>query len=183
MPTGLSFTVHDLKQQPRGATAVINLTGNAANVRLMDYSQLRAFKAGRNPRVIGGLTKKSPVRLQIPRGGHWYVTVDVIGLRGQVKSSVQVEPPPLKPLRSSSSSPLHQIRHELPPELAAYVDSSDVWDVFISHASEDKEAVAEPLAEELTARGVKVWLDKTSCESGTACAARSTPGSPRVALV
>ncbi|HWH99898.1 MAG TPA: toll/interleukin-1 receptor domain-containing protein [Propionibacteriaceae bacterium] len=92
--------------------------------------------------------------------------MDVIGLRGQVKSSVQVEPPPLKPLRSSSSSPLHQIRHELPPELAAYVDSSDVWDVFISHASEDKEAVAEPLAEELTARGVKVWLDKTELRIG-----------------
>lgn len=41
-----------------------------------------------------------------------------------------------------------------------------MWDVFISHASEDKEAVAEPLAEELTARGVKVWLDKTELRIG-----------------
>ena len=33
------------------------------------------------------------------------------------------------------------------------------WDVFISHASEDKETVARPLAEALARRGVKVWFD------------------------
>lgn len=35
------------------------------------------------------------------------------------------------------------------------------WDVFISHASEDQEEVAVPLAELLMAEGLKVWLDKT----------------------
>lgn len=34
------------------------------------------------------------------------------------------------------------------------------WDVFISHASEDKNDVVEPLAEELKKRGLKVWYDK-----------------------
>jgi|SRR5215213_4649103 len=34
-----------------------------------------------------------------------------------------------------------------------------MWDVFISHASEDKESIARPLAEELIKRGVKVWYD------------------------
>lgn len=33
-------------------------------------------------------------------------------------------------------------------------------DVFICHASEDKEAVARPLAEELTRRGFTVWFDE-----------------------
>lgn len=33
------------------------------------------------------------------------------------------------------------------------------WDVFVSHASEDKVAFAKPLAEALQARGVKVWFD------------------------
>ncbi len=33
-------------------------------------------------------------------------------------------------------------------------------DVFISHASEDKEAVARPLAEYLTSQGLTVWLDE-----------------------
>ena len=34
------------------------------------------------------------------------------------------------------------------------------WDLFISHASEDKKDVVIPLAEKLNAMGVSVWLDK-----------------------
>ena len=34
------------------------------------------------------------------------------------------------------------------------------YDFFISHAWEDKEAVAKPLADALLAKGAKVWLDK-----------------------
>jgi len=34
------------------------------------------------------------------------------------------------------------------------------WDVFISHASEDKESVVVPLAESLRRAGLKVWLDR-----------------------
>ena len=34
------------------------------------------------------------------------------------------------------------------------------WDVFISHASEDKKDVVEPLAKELRSRNLKVWYDK-----------------------
>jgi len=33
------------------------------------------------------------------------------------------------------------------------------WDIFISHASEDKDAVAKPLAELLERAGLRVWLD------------------------
>ena len=40
------------------------------------------------------------------------------------------------------------------------------WDVFISHASEDKEAVAKPLANELAARGLSVWLDANELKLG-----------------
>lgn len=35
------------------------------------------------------------------------------------------------------------------------------WDVFICHASEDKEAVVEPLVEALKARDLRVWYDRT----------------------
>ncbi len=34
------------------------------------------------------------------------------------------------------------------------------WDVFISHASEDKLSVASPLSEELIQKGLRVWLDE-----------------------
>jgi len=35
-----------------------------------------------------------------------------------------------------------------------------MWDVFISHASEDKAAVAAPLADELRNYCLNVWLDR-----------------------
>jgi hypothetical protein len=41
-----------------------------------------------------------------------------------------------------------------------------MWDVFISHASEDKEAVARPLAEELSRRGYNVWYDDLTLKIG-----------------
>lgn len=40
------------------------------------------------------------------------------------------------------------------------------YDVFISHASEDKDAVARPLAEALVKRGLKVWYDETHLTVG-----------------
>jgi hypothetical protein len=35
-----------------------------------------------------------------------------------------------------------------------------MWDLFICHASEDKESIAQPLAEALTRAGLKVWYDE-----------------------
>lgn len=40
------------------------------------------------------------------------------------------------------------------------------YDVFISHASEDKDAVARPLAELLQSRGLRVWLDEMELKLG-----------------
>jgi TIR domain-containing protein len=44
--------------------------------------------------------------------------------------------------------------------------SEGSWEVFISHASEDKEAIARPLAEVLEARGLAVWYDEFSLKLG-----------------
>jgi hypothetical protein len=40
------------------------------------------------------------------------------------------------------------------------------WDVFISHASEDKDLIARPLTEELKNRNLKVWFDEQTLEIG-----------------
>jgi hypothetical protein len=40
------------------------------------------------------------------------------------------------------------------------------WDVFISHASEDKESFARPLAKALEAKGVRVWFDEFTLRVG-----------------
>jgi hypothetical protein len=41
-----------------------------------------------------------------------------------------------------------------------------LWDVFICHASEDKEAIARPLAEALQKRGLRVWYDEFTLKMG-----------------
>jgi hypothetical protein len=42
----------------------------------------------------------------------------------------------------------------------------DQLDLFISHASEDKDSVAKPLADAVTARGFGVWLDRNELRVG-----------------
>ena len=41
-----------------------------------------------------------------------------------------------------------------------------MWDIFISHAGEDKDAVARPLAERLRSLGLKVWYDEFTLSLG-----------------
>lgn len=172
----MRFQRYDLGRLKRGAVVVVILKGNAANVRLMDSHNFSNYKNGRNHRYSGGLVKQSPVRLAIPSEGHWYVTVDLMGLRGSVRSSVSVEPPPLPAIRSASpSAPLTQIRHEAPPYLENEPERR-VWDVFISHASEDKQAVARPLAESLQRAGITVWLDDFELKIGDSLRRRIDAG-------
>jgi hypothetical protein len=62
----------------------------------------------------------------------------------------------------------------VPPELQNVVscrvraekDSEMPWDVFISHATEDKGDVARPLAELLRNAGLTVWLDENELQVG-----------------
>jgi hypothetical protein len=57
-----------------------------------------------------------------------------------------------------------QVRQPIEPE--GDVLGGQTWDVFISHASEDKADVAVPLRDALVSRGVSVWLDKTELVVG-----------------
>jgi hypothetical protein len=41
-----------------------------------------------------------------------------------------------------------------------------IWDLFISHASEDKDDVARPLADKFIERGLKVWYDEYTLTVG-----------------
>ena len=50
--------------------------------------------------------------------------------------------------------------------IAAEIPVQKQYDFFISHASEDKESVAEPLANALIAKGAQVWFDKFTLKVG-----------------
>ena len=50
------------------------------------------------------------------------------------------------------------------------------YDVFISHASEDKKDIAVPLYNELSARGMRVWFDEATLQPGDSLTAKINDG-------
>jgi hypothetical protein len=163
----MQFIHHDLGYREGGEIVEITLSGSAANVRLMDNGNLSSYKSGRKHRYYGGLAKQSPVRLQIPRSGNWHVTVDMQGLRGSVKSSVRILPRPLPELREVPLSSIHSlVQHNPPPGTDPHNTTQREYDVFISHASEDKDDVVRPLAHALSDGGLKVWYDEFELRIG-----------------
>jgi hypothetical protein len=164
----MQFVQHDLGQRRGGEMVRVTLNGNAANVRLLDSSALSNYKTGRRYQFFGGHAARSPVTLGIPRAGHWYVVVDLGGLPGRVQSGVEILPGAAAPIRQTRS---------IVPAIADGGDDGETlrveapsaehkWDVFICHATEDKDAVVRSLAKELDGLGLRVWYDEFSLRLG-----------------
>jgi hypothetical protein len=81
---------YDLGNLNKGEVIQISLSGNAANVRLLDQQNFLNYRTGHSYRGYGGLARKSPVNLVIPNFGHWHIAIDMKGLRGSTKASVRV---------------------------------------------------------------------------------------------
>jgi len=72
---------------------------------------------------------------------------------------VRQAPPPI---RVAALAPVYPpARHR-----ASKKKHQDEWDVFISHATEDKEAIARPLADALRNSALRVWYDDFSLTLG-----------------
>jgi hypothetical protein len=160
----MKFQHYDLGYQKAGETVEVTLSGSAANVRLMESSNLSSYKNARSHHYYGGLAKRSPVRLQIPHSGNWHVTVDMQGLRGTVRSSVRVLPRTLRPLDEIPLADVPGLLHNEPPPDPTH--SAKEYDVFISHASEDKDDIVRPLANALIGEGLNVWYDEFELHMG-----------------
>ena len=159
-----NFALFDLKQRKKGEIAEIKLD-HSANVRLMDYSNLSRYKTGKQHKYYGGLVTKSPFHIPIPSNGHWYITVDTLGLKHSAKVSVDIIPAPLPEAKQNviKNVPLAAL-----PSLVRHNISSEqnIYDVFISHASEDKDSIVRELAIALQDEGLKVWYDEFSLRIG-----------------
>ena len=82
----------------------------------MNSSNYNNYKNGRRHSYYGGLVKKSPIILTIPTSGHWYITIDLAGLRGIVRSSIRKLPAPLPEYREPALSSVPSlVRKNLPP--------------------------------------------------------------------
>ena len=162
----MNFTHYDLGTLDKGRIVEIALQGNAANVQLLDSSNFSNYKNGRQYRYVGGLAKQSPIRLQTTHSGHWHVAIDLRGMKGNVRSSIRVIPAPLPTINQRPLSSVPSLIHNQGFGLDADIDSTPEYDVFISHASEDKEDIVRPLAIALRERGVSVWYDEFELRIG-----------------
>lgn len=161
----MQFTKYDLGYLERGQIVEVKLSGSAANVRLMNGTNLSSYKNGRRHTYYGGLMKSSPARIGVPHSGHWYVTVDLAGLRGSTRSSVRVLPSPLPTLRETPLASMPSLVNNTPSDAAA--EQAKPYDVFVSHASEDKDAIVRPLAKALRGHGLEVWFDEFELRIGS----------------
>ena len=168
----MQFTHYKLGYVAGGTVVEVTLQGSTANVRLMDSSNFNSYKAGRQHRYHGGLVRKSPVRLQVPRSGTWHVAVDMQGLRGTVRSGIRVIPvealKPLPPVNEASLRDIPSLVRNVSQDHVPGVDAPEerVFDVFISHTSEDKVEVVRPLATALREAGLSVWYDEFELRIG-----------------
>ncbi len=155
----MQYSYYDLGQLDSGKIVEVTLT-KAANVRLMDSSNYSNYKYGKRHNYYGGYVKQSPYRITVPHSGHWYVTIDLGGYSGSLRHSVRV----LSGMLPTASSRIPLSRE--PNLFVNSIDENKEYDVFISHASEDKEIVVRPLAIALRDKGLSVWYDEFELRIG-----------------
>lgn len=162
------FIHSDLGYRSRGDVLEVTLT-SAANVRLLDSSNFNSYRNGRDHHYHGGLATKTPARITVPSSGHWHAVVDMQGLRGSTNAGFRIVKAealrPLPPLRQAIERP--DIATVFENAASMRPDGEEVeYDVFISHASEDKDTIVRALAHELRSKGLSVWYDEFTLRIG-----------------
>ena len=173
------FLHSDLGYRSRGDVLEVTLT-RGANVRLLDSINYQRYRRGEKHRYHGGLAKRSPVRIEIPSSGHWHGVVDLQGLRGSTNAGFRVinraALQPLPPIREGRADIAALVNNAAE---GAHTDDDREFDIFISHAAEDKDAVVRPLAHALTSRGASVWYDEFELRVGDSLRRRIDGGIAR----
>lgn len=85
----MNFLSYDVQTQD-GDVIEVALSGNAANVFLLDEVNFGNYRSGRQFRYHGGYFDRSPVILKAPSSGRWHVVVDLGGRAGRVNATVRV---------------------------------------------------------------------------------------------
>jgi hypothetical protein len=173
MAGGQPFNFWDLGSCDRGDVWRVELD-KAANVFLVDSSNYSAFKAGRRFTYNGGgLIERTPHDFVIPRSGRWYIVAHSWGLRYAARISLQklsparpmlVAAPNIVDIRSIARNAAAYSGDEAAPLVAP---TTKDYDVFISHATEDKDAIVRPLAHALRDEGLSVWYDEFELRVGS----------------
>jgi hypothetical protein len=160
----MQFTHYDLGQKRGGEIIEVTLQGSAANVRLMDSSNFNSYRNGRRHRYQGCLLKSRRIGFKYLGLGTGILQSICLGLRGTVRSSIRQLPGTLP---TAQEAPLSSVPSLIQGEEPGFHSEEDrEFDVFISHASEDKDDVVRPLAYALKQGGPKVWYDEFELKIG-----------------
>jgi hypothetical protein len=73
-----------------GDVVEVSLSGNAANVLLMDDINFQSYRSGGRFNYYGGHFNRSPAVIAPPLPGRWHVIVDLGGGAGHVSAAVRV---------------------------------------------------------------------------------------------
>lgn len=86
----MEFQHYELGNVNVGSVVEVTLSGNSANVKLMDTGNFNAYKTGRVHNYYGGHVTSSPFKISIPSSGFWHLTVDLGGYAGKVQIGVRI---------------------------------------------------------------------------------------------
>lgn len=67
---------------------------------------------------------------------------------------------------TAPATPSRQFSREVQPRTTQSPQQPEAWDVFVSHASEDKDSFVRPLVGALTKAGLRVWFDEQELKVG-----------------
>lgn len=87
----MEFLYKDLGILSGGTTVEVTLR-NAANIRLMDEVNFRAFRNNGSHRAVAHYVKQSPYLVTVPNAGHWYIVLDLGGASGRIEYSIRLLP-------------------------------------------------------------------------------------------
>lgn len=162
----MRFQSYDLGNRKKGEIVEVILKGSSANVKVMDSTNFNNYKNGKKHTYYGGHATKSPVKIPIPNSGRWIVTIDLGGYAGTVSSSVKVLPGILPEIKNESLKSVPSLLLDRSMSFGDHDEIERDYDVFISHASEDKDDVVRPLAVLLKDKGLRVWYDEFELRIG-----------------
>lgn len=86
----MKFQHYDLGLLKGNEVVEVTISGNAVNIKLMDFSNFQNYKNNRKHQFYGGHVSKSPFKVSIPASGHWFITIDLGGYSGSFQSSVRI---------------------------------------------------------------------------------------------
>lgn len=87
----MKYLYSDLGQLDQGDTVIVTIEGDSMNVRVVDSLNYQRMHSGLDYRCHGGHATSSPIRLNVPSAGHWYVVLDRGGHAFRVRWNARVQ--------------------------------------------------------------------------------------------